>query len=82
MVTPSPRTLTMARLKLPRLSSRTRDTARTILDLTLRGLETGKDTIVAAAPVPGLGVALDVLIALLQKVQVCHAPSVISQMVA
>ena len=62
--------LAMRHLHRPRLSSRARKTVRTMLDLTIRGLEVGKDTISAAAPVPGLNVALDVLIEVLKKVQV------------
>ena len=60
----------MRHLHRPRLSLRARKTVGTILDLTVRGLETGKDTIAAVAPVPGLSVALDVLIEVLKKVQV------------
>ena len=41
-----------------------------MLDGTIKGLEATKDFIVAAAPVPGLSIALNVTIELLKKIQV------------
>lgn len=58
-------------------SSKIGAAAGNILDLTVKGLETGKDPIIAAAPVPGLSVAFDVLIGVLKKVQVCRLRSCI-----
>ncbi|KAI0690021.1 hypothetical protein C8T65DRAFT_817501 [Cerioporus squamosus] len=59
----------MSRLKLPKLSPKLRENANTVLDLTVKGLEVSKDAIIAAAPVPGLSVALQVAIELLKKIQ-------------
>ena len=64
-------TMTCLRRRLSHLWANKRETIGTVLDVTVRGLEVSKDAITAAAPVPGLGPALDVTIALLRKVQVC-----------
>ena len=46
------------------------DAGGVLLDGTIKGLEATKDFIVAAAPVPGLSIALNVTIELLKKIQV------------
>ena len=46
------------------------DTAGIVLDGTIRGLEATKDFITAAAPVPGLSIALNVTIELMKKIRV------------
>lgn len=56
----------MTCLKLPKFSF----AATAVLDGTVRSLEATKDTITAAAPVPGLSIALNVVIELLKKIQV------------
>ncbi len=56
----------MTRLKFPKISL----TPIAVLDGTVASLEATKDAITAAAPVPGLSIALNVLIALLKKLQV------------
>ncbi|KAI0688207.1 hypothetical protein C8T65DRAFT_835039 [Cerioporus squamosus] len=55
----------MTRLKIPRISL----TPIFVLDGTVTSLEATKDAITAAAPVPGLGIALNVLIKLLKRIQ-------------
>ncbi|TFK84886.1 hypothetical protein K466DRAFT_601651 [Polyporus arcularius HHB13444] len=55
----------MTCLKLPKFSF----AATAVLDGTVRSLEATKDTITAAAPVPGLSIALNVVIELLKKIQ-------------
>ncbi len=45
-----------------------------MLDCTVEALESAKDPIVDALSVPGTGVALDALIGILKKVQVCDLP--------
>ena len=63
--------MTRLRQRLSHLWANKGETIGTVLELTVRGLEVSKDAITAAAPVPGLGPALDVTIELLKKVQVC-----------
>ncbi|TFK79096.1 hypothetical protein K466DRAFT_668231 [Polyporus arcularius HHB13444] len=55
----------MKRLTFPRISL----TSIAVLDVTVEILETTQDTITSAAPVPGLSIALNVLLALLKKLQ-------------
>ena len=50
------------------------DTAGVVLDGTIKGLEATKDFITAAAPVPGLSIALNVAIELMKKIQVSSIP--------
>ena len=63
--------MTRLRQRLSHLWNNKGETIDTVLEVTVRGLELSKDTITAAAPVPGLGPALDLAIELLRKVQVC-----------
>ena len=49
------------------------EAAEGLLDGTIRGLEASKDLVVSAAPVPGLGVAIDLTVELLKKIQVRFA---------
>ena len=56
-------------LRHVRLPSRTGDA---ILDTTVKTLEASKDVITSAAPIPGLGVALNLTIEVLKKIQVRH----------
>ncbi|KAI0699645.1 hypothetical protein C8T65DRAFT_742458 [Cerioporus squamosus] len=58
---PSTTIALMTCLKLPEFSPTTREAASTALDLTVKALENSKD-VISAAPVPGLGIALDVLV--------------------
>ena len=57
----------MDRLKHLRLPSGTGDA---ILGATVKSLEASKDVITAAAPVPGLGVAFNLTVEILKKIQV------------
>ena len=50
------------------------DAGGALLEGTIKGLEATKDFIVAAAPVPGLSIALNVTIELLKKIQVSSIP--------
>ena len=50
------------------------DAGGVLLDGTIKGLEATKDFIVAAAPVPGLSIALNVAIELMKKIQVSSIP--------
>ncbi|KAI0688203.1 hypothetical protein C8T65DRAFT_675019 [Cerioporus squamosus] len=62
----------MTCLKLPEFSPTAREAASTALDLTVKALENSKD-VISAAPVPGLGIALDVLVKVLKKAQATEA---------
>ncbi len=58
----------------PNTSSTTSDALDTVLDCTVEGLEAAKEIIVDAVSVPGTGIALDAVIGILKKVQVCGLP--------
>ncbi len=60
----------MTCLTFPRISLGTRGAASAVLDVTVRALEGSKDIIATVAPVPGLSVALSMMIALLKRIQV------------
>ena len=53
-------------------SPETTETANAVIDLALRSLEASKDTITATAPVPGLSIALSLLVRILRTAQVCR----------
>ncbi len=55
-------------------SSTTSEALDTALDCTVEALESAKDTIVDALSVPGTGIALDAVIGIMKKVQVCDLP--------
>ncbi|TFK84875.1 hypothetical protein K466DRAFT_588532 [Polyporus arcularius HHB13444] len=66
----------------PHLPSKTRKVANTVLDAAVKGLEVSKDVITAAAPIPGLSIALDLLVATLKKVQATESNSRASESLA
>ena len=55
--------------KITQLWGRWGEVAESLLDGTIRGLEVSKDLVVSAAPVLGLGVAIDLTVELLKKIQ-------------
>ena len=59
--------------KITQLWGRRGEAAESLLDGTIRGLEASKDLVVSTAPVPGLGVAIDLTVELLKKIQVRFA---------
>ncbi len=72
---PIPSTTTsMTHPDRPKTAPKTSEALDTALDLTVEGLEAAKETIVNALSAPGLGVALNVVIGILKKVQVCSFP--------
>ncbi len=55
----------------PKTAPKISEALDTALDLTVEGLKASKDTIVDVLSVPGIGIALDAVIGILKKVQVC-----------
>ena len=58
------------KLRIPCLTISMSDAVDTALTITSKGVEASKDVITAAVPVPGLGLALNVTVEILNKIQV------------